>query len=201
MEYRVLSFSDEECFIEISKNTFRTRIELNWSPDEDFTGIAVGCNYNFKGHPVGFLKDNGLIVSQIDGRRNRGIFEISDTNTIIQAGPSLVIDKEPQKDFKKEGFATHYILSGLHSHLGKKKSGNYVVGFTKKKTFNQMIKKYQELNAEDAIKLPGLKSCSFLFKTKARTYQEGVFPIPVALIFESRADEFGNIFSDISEPI
>lgn len=198
MDKKILLISDEECFIEITKNTFRNRIEYDWTPEENFEGVAVGCNYSFKGHPIGFLKDNGDVKSKIDGRRQRAVFCIDETETIIQAGPSFLIDNEPQKDFKKEGFATHYILSGLHCHIGRKKSGNYVVGFTSNLTFNQLIAKYQELNVDDAIKLPGLKQCSFYATTSKSTLQHGLFPIPVALIFEPRRKEFAHLFSNLA---
>ena len=197
MDYRIIANSEDECFIEVVKNSFRTRIDLDWTPEENVSGVAVGCNYNFKGHPVGFLKDNGLVRSVINGRRQRGVFCIEDTDTIIQAGPSLLINEEPQKDFKAEGFATHFILSGLHSHIGRKKSGNYIVGFTSKLTFNQMIEKYQSLNAEDAIKLPGLKYCSFIFQSTMQTVKHGLFPVPVALIFEPRLKEVSNLLDNI----
>lgn len=121
MEYKIITNSDEECFIEITKNTFRNRIEFDYTPPEDFYGVAIGCNYSYKGHPLGFIKDNGSIVSQINGKTQRGLFCINETDTIIQAGPSLLIDNEPQKDYKAEGFSSHFILSGLHSHIGKKK--------------------------------------------------------------------------------
>ena len=201
MDYKIISNSEEECFIEVIKNSFRTRIELDWTPEKNFSGVAVGCNYSFKGHPVGFLKDNGLVRSVIDGRRQRAVFCVDETDTIIQAGPSLLIDEEPQKDFKAGGFATHFILSGLHSHIGKKKNGNYIIGFTNKLTFNQMIEKYQSLQAEDAIKLPGLKYCSYIFQSRMQTVKHGLFPIPVALIFEPRIKEAGNLLNDVTEPV
>jgi len=201
MDYYILSDNDKEFFIEINKDTFRTRIEFNWIPEENFKGVAVGCNYNFKGHPVGFLKDNGIVKRLIEGKKNRAIFTIKETDTIIQAGPRLIKDFEPVKDYRSEGFASHDILSGLHCHIGKKKSGNYLVGFTENFTFNQIINKYQDLRAEEAIKLPGLKSCSYVFKSRVQNIQYGVIPIPVALIFEPRLNKVGDFFSDVSEPI
>lgn len=198
MEYKIITNSDEECFIEITKNTFRNRIEFNYTPPEDFYGVAIGCNYSYKGHPLGFIKDNGSIVSQINGKTQRGLFCINETDTIIQAGPSLLIDNEPQKDYKAEGFSSHFILSGLHSHIGKKKSGNYILGFTKLLTFNQMIEKYQTLFVEDAMKLPGLKLCSFYFANTRQEIKHGTFPIPVALIFEPRLKEVAHLLNDIS---
>ncbi len=189
MQYKIVESSEDTFMMEITQNSFRTRIELDWTPEENFKGVAVSCNYHFKGHPIGFLKDNRLIRKQIDGRKQRALFSIDDTESMIQAGPSLIVNGEPKKNFKDEGFATHYILKGLHAHIGRKNSGNYILGFTEKCTFNEMIKKYEDLHCEHAIKLPGLKQFSFYFKSVKQTIQKGVFPIPVALIFESRLDE------------
>jgi len=58
MNYKILTQSEDELFIEVTRATFRTRIVFDFVPDKDFYGIAVGCNYSFKGNPVGFLKDN-----------------------------------------------------------------------------------------------------------------------------------------------
>jgi hypothetical protein len=197
MECKIITNSDEECFIEITKNTFRNRIEYDWTPDENFIGLAVACNYNFKGHPLGFLKDNGKIKSQISGNKKRAIFQIEETETMIQAGPTLVRDFQATKNFKEEGFSSHYILSGPHSHIGRKKNGNYILGFTSKHTFNQMISEYLDFKVDDAIKLPGLASCCFFIRTKNKTIQQGAFPAPVVLIFESKRNKLTDIINDI----
>ena len=144
MQYRILTKSEEECFIEVTENTFRTRIEFDYTPEEDFYGIAVCCNYHFKGHPIGYLKDNGLVKKQIDGYKNRPIFTIEDT--IIQAGPTLIKNEFPHKDYISEGFSAHQILKGFQCHIGKKQSGNYVLGFTKNYKFSDLCNKYHKFS-------------------------------------------------------
>ena len=197
MDYRFLSKTNEECFIELTENTFRTRLAFNFKPSEDFIGIAVCCNYHFKGHPLGYLKDNGLVMRQIEGHRKRACFAIGDT--IIQAGPALIVNgqKKKNKEYIEEEFSTHYILKGLHVHIGRKKSGNIVVGFTHNLTFGQIIDKYDNLNTTEAIKLPGLKQGSFVFKSKSQTITSGLEIMPIALIFEPCIEKVGNLFSEI----
>jgi hypothetical protein len=195
MQYRIIKNTQDTFLMEITQNSFRTRIEFDWTPEEDFKGVAVCCNYHFKGNPIGFLKDNRLIRKQIDGKTERALFKIEDTDSMIQAGPSLIVEGKPKKNFKDEGFATHHILKGAHAHIGIKNSGNYVIGFTEQCTFNEMINTYQELNCLNAIKLPGLKQFSFYFKSVKQKIEKGVFPIPVALIFEPRLDNLDEILS------
>ena len=197
VDYRFLSKTNEECFIELTENTFRTRIAFNFKPDDDFIGIAVCCNYHFKGHPIGHIKDNGLILRQIDGYKKRACFAIGET--AIQAGPALIEEGKckKNKEYFKEGFATHHILKGLHVHIGQKKSGNTDIGFSNNLTFGEIIKKYENLNTIEAIKLPGLKRGAFLFQSKVQKISQGLETIPVALIFEPRLEKVGNLFSEI----
>ena len=121
MEYRYWEQNSENFFIELKKGTFMTKIKLNFTPPDDFIGLAVGCNYHYMGHPKGYLRDNGLVIQQIKGKET-GIFKIDDT--IIQAGPILVEDGVQAINYLKQGFASHSIVSGLHVHMGEKKSGN-----------------------------------------------------------------------------
>lgn len=186
MEYNILKHNKEEMFVELTRQTYRTRIEFNWVPEENFSGVAVCCNYHYKGHPLGYIKDNSLVMRQIDGKKQRGIFLIPDTNTVIQAGPKFIESNITNKDFKKEGIATHEILKGFHVHLARRKSGNLIVGYTLNSTFHEIIAKYRNIHVYDAIKLPGHKNGAFIFKTKAQYVQYGLVPIPVALIFEPR---------------
>lgn len=185
MEYNILCHNKEEMFIELTRETYRTRIEFNWTPEENFHGIAVCCNYHYKGHPLGYLKDNALVRRQVDGKKQRGIFIIPDTNTVIQAGPKFLESNVVNKNFRKEGIATHEILKGFHVHIGKRKSGNIIVGYTLNSTFSQIIKKYRDMFVYDAIKLPGHRNGSFILRTRLQYIQHGLVPIPVALIFES----------------
>ena len=199
MEYKILNKTEDECFIEIIKDTFRTRIEFDWVPEENFKGVAVCCNYHFMGNPVGFIKDNGLVRSKNVGNRKRPLFVINDT--IIQAGPTLISNCEMKKDYISEGFHSRHILSGFHAHIGVKKSGNYVLGFTKKTTFVELVNKYAALNVENAIKLPGYNKGMFLFQSTQQTIKEGLFPCPSALIFESRLNYVGDLLSEVPQPI
>lgn len=196
MDYRFLSKTEDELFIEVTRNTFRTRIEFDYTPAEDFKGIAVCCNYSFMGNPIGYIKDNGLTRNQISGFKNRPLFQIEDT--IFQAGPSLIKDGEPFKDYKSEGFHERFILSGFHAHIGRKDSGNLVIGFTKKMTFVSMVNKYASLNVVEAIKLPGHNKGAFCFKSKFQTISEGTIPMPVALILEPKRDKVGDLFREIT---
>lgn len=191
MEHKLLKHNEDEFFIEIIRDTFRTKIMLNYEPDEKFKGIAVACNYHFKGHPIGYLRDNNLVIKQIDGRVQRATFEIGES--AIQAGPTLVENFEPIRNFKSEGFATHYILKGLHSHIGLKKSGNIIFGFTRNNTLKEITDKYIDLHVQNAIKLPGLKQCSFFCNLGAQYVKEGAFPIPVALVIEARLNSVSNL--------
>jgi len=186
MNYRIRENSSKAFLIELKLNTFRTRIEFNYTPPENFSGIAVACNYNFRGHPIGFIKDNGLVKRQFDGHRHRSLFYKYDT--CIQAGPALIKDSKAcgHKDFVKESFSTHYIVGGFHSHIGRKKSGNIIIGCTYEDSLVKIIKRYKKIHATEAIKLPGLSQASFYCNIKQYTLKEGVFPIPVALVFETR---------------
>jgi hypothetical protein len=189
MNYTILKNTEEEFFVEIERNTFRTKIIFDFIPEEDFKGIAICCSYNFQGKAIGFLKDNGLIVHKIDGKPNRPIFHIDDT--IIQAGPTLIENFEPVRNFQTEGFSTHDILSGPHAHIGQKKFGNYILGFTKSCTLSEITKKYQDYNIQNAIKLPGLKQVGLYFKSSHQTVSFGNLPMTAALCFESK-------FKDVS---
>lgn len=191
VNHKLLTHNEDEFFIEIVRDTFRTKIMMDFEPDENFKGIAVCCNYHFKGHPIGYLRDNNLVIKQIDGRMQRATFEIGES--VIQAGPTLVENFEAVRDFKSEGFATHYILKGLHSHIGLKKSGNIVFGFTRKNTLKEITDKYMDLSTQNAIKLPGLKQCSFFCNLGTQYIKEGVFPIPVALVIEARLHSVSNL--------
>lgn len=184
MDYNILSKNDKECFIEIVRDTFRNRIEFNYTPDDNFKGIVVCCNYSFKNHPVGFIKDNGLIRSNIMGYQKRPIFEINDT--IIQAGPTLIRDSEAFMDYESENIDPRRILSGYHAHIGYKKSGNIIVGYTADYSLRMIVNRYLDLHAVDAIKLPGLKEGAFYFSSTVQTLKTGIYPIPAALVFESK---------------
>jgi hypothetical protein len=164
---------------------------FNFTPEPDFIGLAVGCNYSFKGHPIGYLKDNGMIISQINKNNQRCIMNIEDC--IIQAGPTLVEEYEKFTNFSAEKFSTNEIVSGFHVHIGKKKMGNYIIGFTKKATMAQISEKYIDYHVLDAIKLPGHKKGSFYWKSKKQEIKLGLFPIPVALTFEPRLQEASDL--------
>ncbi len=196
MEYRILEKNDDDFFLEITRESFRTRIEFDFTPPDDFKGIAVCCSYSFKGNPVGYIKDNGLVRNPISGYKQRPLFQIEDT--IIQAGPSLIKNSEPFKDYLSEGFDQRMILSGFHAHIGRKTSGNIVIGFTKKTTFVNLVNKYASLLTTEAIKLPGLGKGGFYFRSKHQTIQEGVFPLPAALILEPKRDKVGDLFREIT---
>jgi hypothetical protein len=43
MEHKILKHNEEECFIELINNDFRTKIEFNFNPNENFKGLAVCC--------------------------------------------------------------------------------------------------------------------------------------------------------------
>ena len=192
MEYKIWKNNENEFFVELIKNKFRTRIEFDFVPPDDFKGIAVSCNYDYKGHPIGFLKDNGLVLSNITGRVSRPIFDIDET--YIQAGPTLVENHEINKDFLREGFSAGEIISGLHAHIGNKKTGNYVLGFTRSNTLSEIANKYKsDYHCQYAIKLPGFKRCGFYFKSSNQTIKVGTFPIKAALIFESRIKNTRNL--------
>lgn len=195
MEYQILKHNDEEFFCEFFRDTFRSRILFNFTPDENFRGLAVGCNYSFKGHPIGFLKDNGLIISQVNKNNQRCIMNIEEC--AIQAGPTLVEDYEKFTKFIAEKFSTNDIVSGFHVHIGKKRLGNYIIGYTNKSTMSQISEKYISYNVLDAIKLPGLKKGSFYWKSSKQEIKLGKFPIPVALTFEPRLDEFTDFQGEI----
>ena len=184
MDYRIIENNEEGIFIEVPDGTFRTRIELNFDPPSDFHGIAVGCNYNYKGHPIGKLIDNNLVIGKIQAKTNHCTFEVGYSE--IQAGPTLIENFTKQNKIKNEGFSNRQIAGGLHMHIGKKKFGNYIIGCTYNLTFRKIADKYEELNAQNAIKLPGLENGSFLFKNKVNELRRGVFPIPVALVIEAR---------------
>ena len=188
MNYIILKNTEEEFFLEIEKNSFRNKIMFDFVPEENFKGVAICCSYNFKGKAIGFLKDNDLIVHKIKGKENRPLFYI-DKSTIIQAGPTLIKNFKPIKKYQEEGFSTHDILKGPHAHIGQKKSGNYILGFTKSCTFSEIIKKYEHYNAENAIKLPGLNQIGLYFKTKKQTICIGNLPMTAALCFEDKLNE------------
>lgn len=197
MDYNFLRRDPDEVFIEIVSGSFRTRIEFDWTPEDDFEGVALVCNYHFKGHAIGLIKDNGLMISTIPGKKERPVFKIPETESLIQAGPVLVKDYEPI--YNSKGFASKSILSGPHCHIGRKRSGNYIVGFTRKYTPLEIANKYKELNAQEAIKLPGMeKSVGFYFKSRLRTLKEGTIPFPVALIFESPLKKLTHLSGEIS---
>lgn len=192
MDYRILKNNENEFFIEITRETFRTRIEFEFTPEDDFRGVAISCSYDFKGHPIGYLKDNGLYLTKITGHSTRPLFHIDETS--IQAGPTLVDNFEINKNFQKEGFSTNELISGFHPHIGQKKLGNYVLGFTKKNTLSEIAKKYkEEYTCQYAIKLPGEKRGGFYFRSSSQTVSEGCLPIKVALIFESKIDNLRNL--------
>ena len=190
MNYVFISKNDQECFIEFEIDTFRTRIEFNFTPDDNFKGLAISCCYSFKNHPIGFIKDNGLIRTETIGYRQRPLFEINDT--MFQAGPTLISESKPFKDFTNEGFDERKILSGFHAHIGRKQSGNIIVGYSANYTLGQMINRYQELFAVEAIKLPGLKEGAFFFRSSRQTIKAGFYPMPCALIFEPRIEKVNN---------
>ena len=196
MEYQILRHNDDEFFCEFSRNSFRSRVLFDFTPEPNFVGLAIGCNYSFKGHPIGFLKDNGLIISQINKNNQRCVMEVD--NCTIQAGPTLVEDYEKFTKFAAEKFSTNDYVSGFHVHIGKKKMGNFVIGFTRKATMAQISDKYIEFKALDAIKLPGHKKGSFYFKSSKQEIKEGLFPIPVALTFEPRLNESGNLSGEVA---
>lgn len=174
----------EEFLSEIKKGSFRTRIVFNFMPDQNFRGFAVGCNYSFKGSTLGYLKDNGLSLTKVIGKRKTSVLEIDDT--VIQAGPTLVNCSEKLIEWRKEKFYSNQILKGFHAHIGIKKNGNILIGFTTEKTLGKIAKLYIENNALSAIKLPGLKTGSFYFKSSHQEIKRGLFPIPVALIIEQK---------------
>ncbi len=194
VEYRIWKNTEEECFIELTKDKFRTRIEFNWSPPENFRGIAVSCNYDYKGQPIGFLKDNGKLLPTAIGHETRPIFNIDET--YFQAGPTLVENFEINKSFSKEGFSTNELIAGLHAHIGNKKYGNFVVGFTKSLKLYDIANKYKkEHSCQYAMKLPGFKRCAFYFASSNQVIKIGTFPIAAALIFESRIENRSNLNS------
>lgn len=182
MEYKIISSDVNNFFVEIKDETFDTKILFNYTPESNFLGLAVGCNYSYKGNPIGYLKDNGLLLTKIPGHVCRPLFAFD--NTVIQAGPTLLENFEPQFDWKKEKFNAQDIVSGFHAHVGQKKSGNYVFGMTTKLSFQKIIQEYQSHNVQNAIKLPGLNKGSFYFKSRDYLIKEGLFPIPVALVIE-----------------
>jgi hypothetical protein len=184
MEHKILKHNEEECFIELINNDFRTKIEFNFNPNENFKGLAVCCNYHYKNHPVGYLKDNNLILSKITGHKHRATFDIGDTT--IQAGPTLIENYEKKRAFKEENISTKQIVSGFQVHIGMKKSGNIIIGYTEKNTLKEITLKYEEYHCQNAIKLPGRDCGSFYWKSTMQEIKKGLFPIPVALIFESR---------------
>jgi len=195
VEYQILKHNDEEFFCEFYRGTFRCRILFDFLPDENFRGLAIGCNYSFNGHPKGFLKDNGLIISQVNTSNKRCIMNIEDC--AIQAGPTLVEDFEKFTKYLAEKFSTNDTVSGFHVHIGKKKMGNYIVGFTKSANLSQISDKYIAYNVLDAIKLPGLKKGSFYWKSSRQEIKLGKFPIPVALTFEPKLNESGDYIGEI----
>ena len=121
MQYQILKHNDAEFFCEFTRNTFRSRVIFDFTPEKDFKGLAIGCNYSFKGHPIGFLKDNGLIISQIQKSNQRCVMIVDDC--AIQAGPTLVEDFEIFTNYKAEKFSARELLKGFHVHIGKKKIG------------------------------------------------------------------------------
>lgn len=191
MEYRYHEQTEDSFFIEFTQDTFRTKIVLNFEPDEDFIGLAVCCNYNYNGHPIGYLKDNSQVIQQIKGK-NTFIFDIGDTG--FQAGPTLVEDFKPRMDYREQGFSAGHILSGLQVHIGRKKFGNILIGMTKKLTYRQLVDKYVSYTIEDAIKLPGGKQAgAFYYKSDHKEVKEGTFPIVCALVIEPRLKETSNL--------
>jgi|694.fasta_scaffold09792_17 hypothetical protein len=186
MKYLKKINRDHEFYAEIFRDTFRTRIVFDFMPDENFKGFAVGCNYSFCGNPIGYLKDNGKSLTNVTGKRKTSVFEIEDT--VIQAGPTLVDCFEKMINWRKEGFISHDVLRGFHPHIGKKKTGNIILGYTTTKTPLSIAKQYMKFTVLSAIKLPGLRKGSFYFKSSHQEIKIGLFPIPVALIIEPKLE-------------
>jgi hypothetical protein len=193
MEYTIHRNNEDEFLIEIQKDSFSTKIVFDFEPDENFYGLAICCNYHKNGHPIGFLKDNGLIVSGIEGKKFRPSFEVGDS--VIQAGPTLIENFIQQKRYKEEEFSTGEIVPGLHLSIGQKKFGNYVVLLTRKAALNVITEKLEKMSCQNAIKLPGLKKIGFYFRSKHQIVKEGLFPMPVALIFCPRIEKNTNLLS------
>jgi hypothetical protein len=179
VRYRYWDQDEDIFFIEFTKDTFKTKIKFDFTPDESFLGLAIGCNYHYNGNPIGYIKDNGLVMQQIKGK-DTGIFIIE--NTVVQAGPILVENSKARIDYRAQGFSASQIISGLQIHIGEKKSGNILVGMTKQSTYRQIVDKYLDHNVDYALKLPGLKQGSFYYKSQHKEISEGLFPIPCALI-------------------
>jgi len=196
MDYEILRNNQEEFISEIKSNTFRTRIVFDFEPEKKFKGFAVGCNYSYKGNPLGFLKDNGKKLTTTIGKRKTSVFEIEDT--VIQAGPTLIDCQEKMIEWRKEYFYSNEIIKGFHAHIGVKKNGNILIGFTDNKTLGKIADIYLEYHALSAIKLPGHNVGSFYFKSRVQEIKRGLFPIPIALIIEPKL-EFSAAFDDFSD--
>jgi hypothetical protein len=197
MQYTIFKNTPDEFISEITAKSFRTRIVFDFEPYDGFKGFAVGCNYSYKGNPLGFLKDNGKNLTQTIGKRKTSVFEIDDT--VIQAGPTLVDCQEKLIEWKKENFYSNEIIKGFHVHIGIKKNGNILMGFSENRTLGKIANLYLEHHALSAIKLPGLKVGSFCFKSMSQEIKKGLFPIPVALIIEPKLECSStlNEFSDL----
>lgn len=184
MKYTIYKNNPQGFFMELADGTYRTKILFNFTPDDTFYGVAVGCSYLKNNHPVGYLKDNDKLVTQIPGKEERPYFTIG--GTVIQAGPTLIKDKIPlRRKYTTEGFSSHDVVAGIHCHIGRKKSNNLIIGMTREATFSDIVTHYEEFHCENAIKLAGLKSARFYFRSRIQKIQEGEFPFPVALVFQS----------------
>jgi len=193
MEYTIHRNNEDEFLIEIQKDSFSTKIVFDFEPGDNFYGLAICCNYHKNGHPIGFLKDNGLIMTKIEGKKFRPIFEVG--NSIIQAGPTLLENFQIQKRFKEEEFSASELSPGCHVSIGQKKFGNYIVLLTKKCLLSGITKKLDEMNCQNAIKLPGLNQVGFYFRSTHQIVKAGNLPMPVALIFEPSRQKGGDLSS------
>lgn len=183
MEYTIIKNTENIFLIQI-KDKYKVALLTNWSPDSKFQGLAVRCSYDVNGNPIGILKDNNLDITQVYGKPERPVFEIN--RNVFQAGPTLIQEGKPKKFnyYKKEGFSSGEIKSGEHCHIGIKKNGDVLVGWTKDYTLSEIIRFYEELSAEYVIKLPGHNKTGFLFCSKIQKIQKGEFKWPAALVFE-----------------
>ena len=195
MDYTIHRNNQDEFLIEILRDSFSTKIAFDFDPGNNFYGLAVCCNYHKNGHPVGLLKDNGLIVSKIEGKKFRPSFEVG--NSVIQAGPTLIENFEKQKRVKAEEFSTGEIVSGIHVSIGQKKFGNYVIILTKNASLGEITEKLAAMNCQNAIKLPGLKQVGFYFRSTHQVVKYGNFPMPVALVFCPRLQKHADLLSQI----
>ena len=193
MEYTIHKNNEDEFLMEIQKDSFSTKIVFNFEPDDSFYGLAICCNYHKNGHPIGFLKDNGLIITKIDGKKFRPIFEVG--NSIIQAGPTLLENFVHQRKFKEEEFSACDLSPGYHVSIGQKKFGNYIILLTKKAGLTEITNKLDDAGCQNSIKLPGLNKLGFYFRSTHQIVKAGNLPMPVALIFQPRIEKNTNLLS------